>query len=72
MFTHLASDRSRCSKCCKQKYDVKDFVHVLYSLSYFDDADRERMPRLLWDIDWRTIKGAIHGWVHEVMRPGGE
>jgi hypothetical protein len=39
---------------------------VLYGLAYFDQADRERMPRMSWDTDWRTVKRTIRGWVREV------
>jgi hypothetical protein len=47
----------------QRKYAVTDLAHVLYSLAYFDDADRERMPRMFWDSDWRTIKNTIAQWV---------
>ena len=47
----------------QQKYAVTDLTHVLYSLAYFDDADRERMPRMFWDSNWRTIKQTIAQWV---------
>lgn len=47
----------------QQKYAVTEITHVLYSLAYFDDADRERLPRMFWDSDWRTIKTTISQWV---------
>jgi len=50
----------------QKKYSVHDIVHVLYGLTYFDEADRERMPRRLWDADWRIIKKTIQGWVREI------
>jgi len=34
----------------QQKYAIEDPGHVLYSLVYFDDADKERMPRMLWTL----------------------
>jgi predicted nucleotidyltransferase component of viral defense system len=49
----------------QEKFAVRDIAHVLYGLAYFDDADKERMPRMLWDIDWKTIKKTIQGWVRE-------
>ena len=49
----------------QQKYAVTDLTHVLYSLAYFDDADRERMPRMFWDSNWRTIKKTIAQWVQD-------
>lgn len=39
----------------QRKYAVQDMAHVLYGLAYFDDAGRERMPHMLWAIDWKTI-----------------
>jgi hypothetical protein len=50
----------------QKKYDIHDVGHVLYSLAYFDDADRERMPAMLWKVNWRTVKDAIRGWVREL------
>lgn len=47
------------------KFGVEDIGHVLYALAYFDDADRERMPRMLWDLDWREVKEAIRAWTRQ-------
>lgn len=52
----------------QQKYSVEDIAHALYGLSYFDDADKERMPKMFWEIEWRTIKKTIQGWVREIGR----
>ncbi len=49
-----------------RKYAAADIGHVLYSLAYFDVADEERTPMLLWDEDWPGIKRAIVAWVQEV------
>jgi hypothetical protein len=38
----------------------------LYGLVYFDDAENERMPRMLWNINWRDIKKTILEWVKGV------
>jgi len=35
--------------------------HVLYALSYFDDADRERMPAMVWKVNWKAIKEDLIG-----------
>jgi hypothetical protein len=32
----------------------------------FDDADRERLPHMLWDVGWREVKRTIQGWVREL------
>ncbi|MGH2351198.1 MAG: nucleotidyl transferase AbiEii/AbiGii toxin family protein [Chloroflexota bacterium] len=50
-----------------QKYSVSDIAHLLYGLTYFDDADRERMPRMLWRTNWSTIKQTIREWVRDVV-----
>ena len=50
----------------QKKFSVEDMGHVLYGLSYFDDADKERLPKMFWDTDWRPIKKTIQGWVKEV------
>jgi hypothetical protein len=50
----------------QKKFSVEDMGHVLYGLSYFDDADKEKLPKMFWDTDWRTIKKTIQGWVKEV------
>lgn len=47
----------------QRKYAVRDVGHVLRGLAYFDDAETERMPRMLWDVDWRTVKATIRRWV---------
>jgi len=52
----------------RQKYSITDLGHVLYSLAYFDDADKERMPRMLWETDWRAIKKTLQQWVREATR----
>ena len=47
----------------RRKYEVRDMAHLLYSLSYFDDADEEPMPRMLNGADWQSIKTTIREWV---------
>ena len=43
----------------QQKYGVKDYQMALRSLSYFEDAENEAMPRMLVKKDWKTIKSDI-------------
>jgi len=47
---------------------MDDISPVLYGLSYFDDAESERMPRILLNVHWRTIKQTIQEWVREIGR----
>jgi len=57
---------SKMLRYYRQKYAVEDTAHVLYGMAYFHDADRERMSKMLWNIDWRTIKQTLQQWVKEV------
>jgi len=43
----------------KKKYSTDNLAHVLYGLAYFDDADLEKTPTLLWKTDWRKIKNRL-------------
>ncbi len=49
-----------------RKYSIQDISHVLYGLAYFDIADKERSPRLLWDLRWRDVKRSIQGWLTDL------
>jgi hypothetical protein len=46
------------------KVDYNEY-HLLKSLAYFADADAEPMPRMIRDVAWESVKGAI---VAEVLR----
>jgi hypothetical protein len=50
----------------QKKFSMRDIGSVLYGLVYFDDAESERMPRMLWDVKWREIRNTILGWVKEI------
>ncbi len=52
----------------RTKYSIADISHVLYSLTYFDDAEDDRMPVMLWDVTWSQVKRAIIGWVTELAQ----
>ena len=47
----------------QKKFKMDDISPVLYGLSYFDDAESERMPSMLLNVQWRTIKQTIQDWV---------
>ena len=51
----------------REKYRIEDVGHLIFALAYFDDADRERTPIMLWDTDWREIKRTIRGWVVRIV-----
>ncbi len=49
----------------QDKYGITEIGHLLYALSFFDDADAERMPRMIWKVRWPEIKRSIQRWVRE-------
>ena len=36
----------------QQKFSIADTARLRYSLCYFDDAEDEPMPDMLWDVSW--------------------
>ncbi|HEY9153061.1 MAG TPA: nucleotidyl transferase AbiEii/AbiGii toxin family protein [Anaerolineales bacterium] len=52
----------------QQKFKMDDISPVLYGLSYFDDAESERMPRMLLNVPWRTIKKKIQEWIKGIAQ----
>jgi Nucleotidyl transferase AbiEii toxin, Type IV TA system len=51
----------------QEKFETTDLLHVLSSLTYFDDAEAEDTPKLLWNLDWREIKRTVGEWVTEYV-----
>jgi hypothetical protein len=51
----------------RKKFSIQDIGHVLYALTYFDDADKERMPSMIWKVDWKTIKKATQDWIRKTI-----
>ncbi len=51
----------------RRKFAISDTLHALYSLIYFDDAERERMPRMLWPVAWDEIKAALRRRVQALL-----
>jgi hypothetical protein len=47
------------------KYGVREVGHLLYALVYFDDADAERMPLMVWKVNWQEVKRSIRAWVRQ-------
>jgi hypothetical protein len=48
------------------KFGIHDIGHVLYGLAYFDDAESERMPKMLWEVKWTEIKKTIQSWIRDL------
>ena len=44
------------------------FGHVLFSLTFFDDAEAEAMPEMLWDVEWAHVRRTIEHWIREYVR----
>jgi len=47
----------------QKKFNGADIAPVLYGLNYFDDAEKQRMPRMVWSVTWEEIKKTILGAV---------
>ena len=53
----------------QKKFSLKDIGHVLFALTYLDDAEKERMPVMLWETRWNTVKTTIQTWVKTFADP---
>ncbi|TNF37675.1 MAG: hypothetical protein EP329_02490 [Deltaproteobacteria bacterium] len=51
------------------RYGVDDTTHVLYGLTYFDDAESEPSPRMLARLSWAQVKERL---MREVARVAGK
>ena len=47
----------------KRKYKVSDIAHLVMSLAYFDDAERQRMPSMIRRVAWKQVKEEVQRWV---------
>ncbi|MFP3941373.1 MAG: nucleotidyl transferase AbiEii/AbiGii toxin family protein [Thermoanaerobaculia bacterium] len=52
----------------QEKFEVQETGHLLYSLAYFEDAEAERMPKMLWETRWLEIRKRLEGWVRELAK----
>ena len=52
----------------RRKYSMSDVGSVLTALCYFDDAEVEPMPTMLWDVSWDEVKRQIGSWVRGLVR----
>jgi predicted nucleotidyltransferase component of viral defense system len=52
----------------RKKYSMASVAHILYALSYFDDADKEKTPKMMWRTDWRKIKSELQEEVKKIAR----
>jgi hypothetical protein len=52
----------------QRKFSVQDIGHIVMSLAYFDDAEAEETPEMLWDVGWPEIRQTIESWVKGLMK----
>ncbi|HYU34338.1 MAG TPA: nucleotidyl transferase AbiEii/AbiGii toxin family protein [Thermoanaerobaculia bacterium] len=52
----------------REKFEVDDIAHLLYALVYFDDADAEPRPSMIWKVSWREVKETLRGWARTVKK----
>ena len=63
--SRMGMDLSAMLSAYQTKFKTREIGHVLYSLTYFDDADQEQSPVMIWSLDWKTVKKTIKAWVSE-------
>lgn len=51
----------------RRKFAIQDVGHTLVSLTFFDDAEEEDPPELLWEVDWEEVKRTVRTWVKEYV-----
>ena len=59
-----------CLGFFREKFEMRDVGHVVKSLVFFDDADREPPLRLLADIDWTHVKDDFRRWTNDLVHSG--
>lgn len=52
----------------RKRFGVEDIAHVLYGLAYFDDAEKEKTPKMLWDVDWETVRESLRKYLKEYAK----
>jgi len=52
--------------CYSRKFGIAEPSHVLYGLAWFEDAERERMPRMIERWTWPSMKADIQAWVKDL------
>lgn len=52
----------------RRKYGEQDAAPVIYGLAYFDDAEKQPMPKMLIPTKWAQMKTAIQRWTREAVR----
>lgn len=50
----------------RRRFTNDDLAHVVRSLTYFNDAEREPMPEMLWPMSWNEMKSAVERWAGDL------
>lgn len=50
----------------RRKYANEDVGHVIRSLVYFEDADREPRPDGLTNAQWHRVQSDLRRWVRQL------
>lgn len=50
----------------ERRHGFAGSAHLMNALVYFDDAEGDPMPRMLWKIRWGKVKDSIRGWVRRM------
>ena len=52
----------------QRRYKAGDLGHTIFALTYFDDAEEEAAPEMLWSVGWKEIRSTIEDWVREYVQ----
>jgi hypothetical protein len=53
-------------ECFRRKFGIEDTSRLLYSLTYFEDAEGDLTPKMLTNIAWEQVKADIRAWVKAI------
>jgi len=49
----------------RKRFRVDDIAHVLFGLAFFDDAEKEKTPKMLWGVNWETVRETLRKRIKE-------
>ena len=52
----------------REKFQTREVGHVVFSLTYFEDAEAEEMPEMLWELTWDEVNDTVRRWVLDLAR----
>ena len=52
----------------RKKHSFKESAHLLNAMVYFDDANDDPMPSMIWDVRWTDVRSAFRFWVKPEYR----